>query len=215
MCLASSAVMNTTQSVARLAVFDDHLAFAESLGLVLSMPDDLVVVEVADAVPDPGELLSRHPLDLIVCDQNLGKGSDGISFVKKLREVNNDLPVVLLTAYGSPGLRAEVASLPNLHYLSKATPVRAVVAAVRSVLAGLPIGEKEPDNSGPKLRQRELDVLERLGRGMRAADIAEDLGISLHTVRDHIKSVLVALDASSQLEAVLNAQRLGLIEPPI
>lgn len=207
--------MNTAQTVARIAVFDDHLAFAESLGLVLSMPDDLVVVECADRTPDPTELLSRHPLDLIVCDQHLGSGTDGISFVKSLREINSDVPVVLLTAYGSPGLRAEIAQVPNLHYLSKATPVRAVVAAVRSVLAGLPIGEVTPTETGPKLRQRELDVLERLGTGMRAADIATDLGISLHTVRDHIKSVLVALDASSQLEAVLNAQRLGLIEPPI
>ncbi len=207
--------MNTAQTVARIAVFDDHLAFAESLGLVLSMPDDLVVVECADRTPDPAELLARHPLDLIVCDQHLGSSTDGISFVKSLREINSDVPVVLLTAYGSPGLRAEIAQVPNLHYLSKATPVRAVVAAVRSVLAGLPIGEVSPTRTGPKLRQRELDVLERLGTGMRAADIATDLGISLHTVRDHIKSVLVALDASSQLEAVLNAQRLGLIEPPI
>ncbi|GAA0909041.1 hypothetical protein GCM10009558_097410 [Virgisporangium aurantiacum] len=61
------------------------------------------------------------------------------------------------------------------------------------------------------LTDREFDVLRQLGQGRDASRAAAALGISLHTARDHIKGLLAKLGAHSQLEAVVAAQRLGLI----
>ena len=55
------------------------------------------------------------------------------------------------------------------------------------------------------LSDRDMDILELMGRGLSAAAMSEELDISIHTVRDHIKQVLAKLEASSQLEAVSKA----------
>jgi DNA-binding CsgD family transcriptional regulator len=66
----------------------------------------------------------------------------------------------------------------------------------------------------PALTQREHDVLACLGRGMAPKAIARVLGISLHTCRGYVKSLLGKLEVRSQLEAVVKAQQLGMLEPP-
>jgi DNA-binding CsgD family transcriptional regulator len=62
-----------------------------------------------------------------------------------------------------------------------------------------------------RLTGRELEVLGGLARGRDAGRIAAELGISLHTTRDHIRALLAKLGVHSQLEAVVAAERLGLI----
>jgi DNA-binding CsgD family transcriptional regulator len=63
-----------------------------------------------------------------------------------------------------------------------------------------------------KLTSRERDVLRLMGVGIPPAQIARALNISLHTCRGYVKSIHGKLGASSQLEAVLKAQQLGLID---
>jgi DNA-binding CsgD family transcriptional regulator len=64
----------------------------------------------------------------------------------------------------------------------------------------------------PRLSQRELDVVGMLSLGMDTRSISDHLGISLHTCRGYVKSLLVKLDAHSQLEAVATARRHGLLD---
>ena len=61
------------------------------------------------------------------------------------------------------------------------------------------------------LTPRELEVLRLLGLGRDPRAIAKELGLSLHTSRDHVKRVLAKLGVHSQLEAVVVATRTGLI----
>ncbi len=71
-----------------------------------------------------------------------------------------------------------------------------------------------PESGGliEKLTGREQEVLTLMGRGMGVSAIARLLSISVHTCRGYVKSIHAKLDARSQLEAVVKAQRLGLIE---
>ena len=68
----------------------------------------------------------------------------------------------------------------------------------------------EKTRKGP-LSRRQLRVLELLTEGRRARDIAVTLGLSETTVRNHIRAVLTRLDCHSQLQAVAEARRRGLI----
>ena len=61
------------------------------------------------------------------------------------------------------------------------------------------------------LTQRETQVLSLLARGMRIQDIAQDIGISNHTVRDHVKAIYGKLNISSRAEAAIEAARRGLV----
>ncbi|MDV6263977.1 response regulator transcription factor [Rhodococcoides yunnanense] len=62
----------------------------------------------------------------------------------------------------------------------------------------------------PHLTERELDVLALLSSGLSDRAISDRLGISVHTVKGHMKSLLGKLAADGRLEVVANARRLGL-----
>jgi len=64
------------------------------------------------------------------------------------------------------------------------------------------------------LAPRERQVLETLARGSSTDEVADQLGITVHTVRTHLKNVLAKLNAHSKLEAVVIALRRGLIDLP-
>jgi DNA-binding CsgD family transcriptional regulator len=61
------------------------------------------------------------------------------------------------------------------------------------------------------LTEREAEVLGCLSQGLDPQTISRRLGISVHTCRGHVKSILGKLEAHSQLEAVVKAMRLGLV----
>ncbi len=63
----------------------------------------------------------------------------------------------------------------------------------------------------PALTQRELEVLRLLASGVATEDIAETLGVSRSTARNHIESILAKLGVHSRLQAVVYASRRGLI----
>lgn len=66
--------------------------------------------------------------------------------------------------------------------------------------------------SSATLTARELEVLELVAEGLRNQDVAERLGISVHTVHRHMNSVLEKLHAHSKLQAVVLAARAGLLD---
>jgi DNA-binding CsgD family transcriptional regulator len=66
--------------------------------------------------------------------------------------------------------------------------------------------------SEPELTQRELDVLALMAEGYSNKAIAKRLGISVHTVKFHVGSILDKLDATGRTDAVAHAARRGVIE---
>jgi DNA-binding CsgD family transcriptional regulator len=62
------------------------------------------------------------------------------------------------------------------------------------------------------MSDRELEVLALLARGLTTEQMAEELVLSIHTVRNHIRSVMAKLDAHTRLAAVVVARRRGLLD---
>ena len=75
------------------------------------------------------------------------------------------------------------------------------------------VPESEPMPSPVRLTQRERQVLSYLAQGWDTRYIAQELGVSWYTARNHIDNLRVKLGASNRLEAVMVAMRLGLIQP--
>jgi DNA-binding CsgD family transcriptional regulator len=116
--------------------------------------------------------------------------------------------VTIVAAADSPGALAR---------LLDQTQVEAVLADARPFLAALLASERpdattaengEPD--GP-LTPREIEVLAVMADGASNKVIARRLGISFHTAKFHVASILAKLDADSRTEAVALAARLGLV----
>jgi DNA-binding NarL/FixJ family response regulator len=87
-----------------------------------------------------------------------------------------------------------------------------------STLAAVLSRIHEPERSGtappgPHLTQRQQAVLALMAEGLDPRAIARTLGISLNTSRGHVKAIMGKLGAHSQLEAVVQALHLGMLEP--
>lgn len=101
--------------------------------------------------------------------------------------------------------------------LLERTQVEAVLADARPFLAALlaadgpdPATAENGDADGP-LTPREIEVLAAMADGASNKVIARRLGISFHTAKFHVASILAKLDADSRTEAVAHAARLGLV----
>jgi DNA-binding CsgD family transcriptional regulator len=116
--------------------------------------------------------------------------------------------VTIVGAADSPGALAR---------LLDRTEVEAVLADVRPFLAALLAADRTdaatPENSDAEasLTPREIEVLAAMADGASNKVIARRLGISFHTAKFHVASILAKLDADSRTEAVAHAARLGLV----
>ena len=135
----------------------------------------------------------------------------------------HSIPAVVLTDTADPallgaGLRSNIRAA-----LSTDANASEIVAAVHSAanglvtlhhpLAELLLGDQRPAPAALEepLSARELEVLSMLAEGLSNKVLAYRLGISEHTVKFHVTSIMAKLRAGSRTEAVMNGIRRGLI----
>lgn len=190
----------------RVLLVDDHRSFTDALALGLGAEPDLTVVGVAHTAQDARSLLDGPGCDIVLLDVRLPGG--GLGLLPAVARAG--ARAVVLTAHPRPEPARRARAAGAAGFLGKETPLAGIVAAVRAVGAG---GTAHPPApvAVPHLTPREVGVLEALARGRDATRIAGDLGLSVHTVRDHVRALLGKLGARSQLEAVVTAERLGLV----
>lgn len=99
--------------------------------------------------------------------------------------------------------------------LAKYRALHLVDQAPASPAPGPTADEAPPDDAGRALlSNREQEVLELIARGFSYAEISKLKGVSVHTVQSHIKNLYTKLAVHSKSEAVYEATRLGLLQPP-
>lgn len=127
-------------------------------------------------------------------------------FLRRMRglEPFKDHETVVATPAGRHEI--EISSVP----LRKKHQIVGVFGLVRS---DRPVAAGEADVA-LRLTPRQLDVLQALGAGKTTQQMADELGLSTETVRNHVRAVLAGLGARSRLEAVLLAHRSGLLDRP-
>jgi DNA-binding NarL/FixJ family response regulator len=166
--------------------------------------------------------------DLVLMDISLG-GMSGIRATEQLRELDRNLPVVVLTVFEEPGVIVEAIAAGANGYLLKKTNARELLFQLRSVVdGGAPLTPAVAStvlgllrSGGPQsvgaeptrldLTEREQQVLRCLVDGCKYQEAAEALGIGIETVRSHVRSVYGKLQVHSVAAAVREAIRRGLV----
>jgi len=113
----------------------------------------------------------------------------------------------VISPNGGPRVEVDISSVP----LRKGHQIVGVFGVVRSAR---PVSEPSAAKGAPILTPRQHEVLRYLGAGMTTSQMAEHMGLSQETVRNHVKAALGELNAKSRLEAVLTAYRAGLLPQP-
>jgi DNA-binding NarL/FixJ family response regulator len=166
--------------------------------------------------------------DLVLMDISLG-GMSGIRATEELRELDKELPVVVLTVFEEPSVIVEAITAGANGYLLKKTNARELLFQLRSVVEGgapltpavastvlglLRSGGPVASGAEPTrldLTEREQQVLRCLVDGCKYKEAAEQLGIGIETVRSHVRSVYGKLQVHSVAAAVREAIRRGLV----
>jgi DNA-binding NarL/FixJ family response regulator len=206
----------------RILLADDHSLFREGIAAVLnSQPDMEVIGEASDGLEAVVLTRNLRP-DVILMDVTM-PGTDGIEATRIIKQEQPDIRIVMLTVhdehenlfdairYGAQGyllktIRArELVSMLHAAYQGEAaiTPALAIkiMDEFRRLKGVLPATTTEDDSNIAQLTPREREVLTLLARGLSDREIAQQLTVSLYTVKSHVRAVLQKLQVASRHEA--------------
>ena len=205
----------------RVLCIEDERCFADALRLAIDLQPDLTCVGVATGAAKGIDAFQALRPDVVVVDLGLPDGS-GIDVVRRIRR-SADALVIVLTGYADAANLAAAVDAGADGFLPKDAALDDVLAVLRRRDRGMRLDAtnvrtlgraSDPAEPVPHLTPREAQVLTLLAAGERAKAIARRMGISLETCRGYIRSLLEKLHAHTQLEAVLAAERLGLVDSP-
>jgi DNA-binding NarL/FixJ family response regulator len=194
-------------------IADDHAVMREGTQLILEGAG-ISVVETAGTGAEALRAVTRHRPDVLVLDLQLPDTS-GVEVAQRVRQQCPEVGVLILTGHAEGGYIRTLLQLGVQGYMHKMASGAEIVAAVRAVAEGRTIvmsgalGATAPGLAEP-LTARELQVLRLMGAGLRNADIARELYVSVKTVEHHVTNVLVKLQARSRTQAIVKAQQHGL-----
>ena len=208
----------------RVLIVEDQAMLADALARLIDQEPDLLVVGSVPTVADALALSRRAEPDVVLMDFSLPDG-DGMAATREIKRHREATKVVMLTGFGEASVLEAAIEAGCSGFLTKDRAAAEVVSAVRkahegesvieptllaAMLARMRRGAGKPR---AQLSCRELEVLVRLGQGVATKDIADQLVVSVHTVRSHVQNLMMKLDAHSKLEAVAKAVRQGIIPP--
>jgi two-component system response regulator DesR len=149
-----------------------------------------------------------HP-DVALVDLFLA-GESGADVCDSIRKASPSTRVLLISGAGRMSPAAARAAGAS-GFVSKDWEAREVARAVRMVGYGMTVFEPTAEQPAPMLSEREREVLDLIAAGSTNREIAEQLFLSPHTVKEHTSAVYRKLQARNRAEAVQRAQRIGLL----
>ena len=209
-------------------IVDDDALVRGALRMMLSGSDGIEVVGEAGDGDEVTAALAEHRPDVVLMDIRMPR-LDGISATAALRRRPDPPSVIVLTTFDADEnvLRALRAGASG--FLLKDTPPARIVEAVQRVAAGEEIlsptvlrrflarfaadgGSADRARADfAKLTEREADVVLAVARGRTNQEIAEELFLSVATVKTHISHAMTKLDLANRTQLALLAHDAGLV----
>lgn len=207
---------------------EDTRAYLESY---LSQQPDFTIAFSTGRLADAMAALSGSTPDIALVDIRLPDGN-GLDFVRAFRAAGEGR-ALMLTVLGDRTTVLLAFECGASGYLLKDTPVERIAHDIRALVAGgTPISAQAashllalmktagqparstiaPTPAPSLLTPRELDVLTMFSRGLTYRETGETLGMSGHTVSDHVKSIYAKMAVHSRNEAVFEAVQNGWLQ---
>lgn len=209
--------------ISRILIYEDNTNLAKSVKMLFEWQDDY---ELIDIFPDAMNILKDIELyspDVVLLDIDMPRVT-GVEALKQIRSVYTELPVIMFTVFdddnnifeamrnGANGyiLKKSFDQLiPSItDVLNGGAPMTSVVAKKVLQLFAHPKAKQDlKKTEEAALTKREDDLLQLLIKGYSYKMIASELGISIETVRVHIKKIYRKLQVNSATEAVSKVLR--------
>ncbi|WCF11280.1 response regulator transcription factor [Paenibacillus thiaminolyticus] len=211
-------------------IVDDHEMVRMGLKTYLMLDPDIEVIgeaggglEAIHSISAWAERGERLPdlvlMDLMMPDMN------GVEATRELTRRYPELKIVMLTSFMEDNQVFEAIQAGAISYVLKTVSAEELVYALRGALRGMPVmsGEvsqaltrglrkqaSQSDNEG--LTEREREVLLLIADGKTNKDIAEELHISIKTVKTHVSNLLMKCEVQDRTQLAVHAHRKGWVK---
>lgn len=215
--------MNEKEDKIRLMVVDDHRVVRSGVKALIATEEGLEIVgEATDGREAVTKATALEP-DLVLMDLVMPE-MDGVEATRRITEERSDLEILILTSFSEEERIIQAIKAGASGYLIKDASPDELVGAIRDTYRGestldpkvagtvLRSMQKEKDQPGEELTEREIEVLELIAEGLPNDDIATELYISERTVRSHVSNILGKLNLENRTQAALYAVRKGIAE---
>ena len=179
---------------------------------------------VGEAVDEEGleELLAAIPVDMVLLDPGIARASDDrFQIIERIRALAPDVAVVVVTDAPHAHIRSAIELGANA-CLTKTAGGEELAAALRLVANGRHYIQAELlgpllngaafDGRLPGLSRQQLTILRLVSRGLKNKQIASEFGMSVTTVKSHLRLIYSQLAVSTRAEAAAAAVRLGIVQ---
>lgn len=209
--------MSVTESRAiRILTVDDHPMLREGIAAAIERQPDMTLVGEANNGREAVALHRQLLPDVTLMDLQMPE-MNGVDAIKAIRAECPHARFIVLTMYKGDALAQRALQAGASGYLLKSALRKTMLDAIRTVHAGrksihpdvaVELAEHLPAD---QLSEREIDVLQHVGRGAGNKAVATQLGISEETVKVHMKHILAKLNAADRTHAVTIALSRGII----
>jgi NarL family two-component system response regulator LiaR len=206
-------------------IVDDHEMVRQGAAGYLEAQPDIQVVAEAETGAAAVNLAREYVPDVVLMDLVM-PGMDGVEATRKVKDVSPRSQIIVLTSYHQdehifPALKAGAIS-----YLLKDVKARELVEAIHRASKGeatlhprvaarviKKFSSGDPDQSKlfTELTEREMEVLTLIARGYTNQKIADDLVISIGTVKGHVSNILSKLHLADRTQAAVYAWQEGIV----
>lgn len=225
-------------SPARLVLADDHVLIRQGLRTMLERQPDVEIVGEAENGQEALDLCRTLRPDLILMDVRMPK-MNGLQATRAIKQELPQTSVLILTSHEDPDYLFEAIKAGCAGYVLKEGSQEELISAIRKVLGGESLldpqlsarllrrmvdeaqrkeapAEAPPDERkaavlSQLLSRREAEVLGLIVQGQTNRQIAQNLLISLGTVKIYVKRVIDKLKVSDRTQAAVKAVELGLL----
>lgn len=211
----------------RLVLVDDQTLVRSGIRGLLALTDDIEVVGEAGDGDEAIRVIPALAPDVVLLDVRM-PGRSGIDVLKALRDADTLPPTILLTTFDDDEALLEGMRAGARGFLLKDISLERLTEAVRGVAAGLTLirpaitervlqGIRQAALSFPcldlpdRLTQREAEILRLIAGGFNNREIADAIGTSEGTVKNHVSSILSKLGVRDRVRAVLKGVELGYV----
>lgn len=204
----------------KILIADDHALFRDNLVLYLTeLQPQSVILQVSNYPLMLKLLKKEQDIDMVVLDLDM-KGVEALKTISDLKNISDDLKIVVISTSENISQIKKIILSGVDGYILRRADFSNIKQAFEQIFQGqkyIPDALKDIENENINkinskiLTNRQAQVLDLIAQGKSNKQIAYEIGVSEATVKLHINALLRTLKVNNRTQAVITAQKIGLI----
>jgi DNA-binding NarL/FixJ family response regulator len=195
-----------------VVIIDDHSLFRQGVRALID--DHVTVVGEGGTSEEARRLVAEHQPDVLLLDVEI-PGVPAEQTILRVHRDNPDTSIIVLTMHSDSVLQRQLLRAGATQFVTKTVGQAALISIVLNAMPPKTVRRSQPEgvsNARTILTPRELEVLRLISQAYTNRDISEKARIAEGTVKRHTTNMYAKLGATSRIDAVRKAARLGLLD---